>query len=430
MESTVKNVEDSPAKKVIPESSITDSATNVIQNASETVILDSPYEGLGCNRCEHIEQEFKVLKGSIKKLIVDIREQMNASENPFINIQQMMPVRTPVFRDDPTDGYLPNADTPEPESPDARAESEVPEKNDHADNPSSRITGNHCPLEARREPAVTRCPLADRSHGRDDFCQIIQLLYEVLDRCNDGFYRECARFGQQQDRNAHRNIRSGCPAGLDFMPPCRRTVDRRQAALYPCQPLPCSPQHEGPQMCRPATYDHRNTSFCKPCCRYSSFDCRYYAGHDWCRPGPAAGCHEYYGPSCYGRGIRHDALSPEYQCEPCRGRPVQRLQAPGPYQYSETPQDYYDEPYNSRDTEMARLRPSQAKARRKSLMREPDDACLPPEPEPVVIDIPTPRSSRGKRKSSPRNVPDMVVVDIEPENVVPHSSRTSRRKGL
>jgi hypothetical protein len=53
-----------------------------------------------------------------------------------------------------------------------------------------------------------------------------------------------------------------------------------------------------------------------------------------------------------------------------------------------------------------------------------------PEPEPVVIDIQSPGSVRKKHKARTRSVPDIVVVDVEPENVVPRSVRVSRRKGL
>jgi hypothetical protein len=64
-------------------------------------------------------------------------------------------------------------------------------------------------------------------------------------------------------------------------------------------------------------------------------------------------------------------------------------------------------------------------------VHEPDSYIQPePEPEPVVIDIPGPDSIRKKRKAQARGVPDIVVIDVEPENVVPGSVRTSRRKGL
>lgn len=39
-------------------------------------------------KIENIEKELHILKGSIKKLIIDIREEMNNYENPFLNLQQ------------------------------------------------------------------------------------------------------------------------------------------------------------------------------------------------------------------------------------------------------------------------------------------------------------------------------------------------------
>ncbi len=39
-------------------------------------------------RIENIEKELHILKGSIKKLMIDIREEMNNYENPFLNLQQ------------------------------------------------------------------------------------------------------------------------------------------------------------------------------------------------------------------------------------------------------------------------------------------------------------------------------------------------------
>lgn len=40
-------------------------------------------------KIEAMEKELQVLKGSIKKLMIDIRDQMNKSDNPFLNVQQL-----------------------------------------------------------------------------------------------------------------------------------------------------------------------------------------------------------------------------------------------------------------------------------------------------------------------------------------------------
>jgi hypothetical protein len=40
-------------------------------------------------RIEAMDKELQIIKGSIKKLMIDIREEMNNSENPFLNLQQL-----------------------------------------------------------------------------------------------------------------------------------------------------------------------------------------------------------------------------------------------------------------------------------------------------------------------------------------------------
>ena len=40
-------------------------------------------------KIEAMEKELQILKGSIKKLMIDIRDQMNKSDNPFMNVQQL-----------------------------------------------------------------------------------------------------------------------------------------------------------------------------------------------------------------------------------------------------------------------------------------------------------------------------------------------------
>jgi archaellum component FlaD/FlaE len=40
-------------------------------------------------KIEAMEKELQVLKGSIKKLMIDIRDQMNKADNPFLNVQQL-----------------------------------------------------------------------------------------------------------------------------------------------------------------------------------------------------------------------------------------------------------------------------------------------------------------------------------------------------
>jgi archaellum component FlaD/FlaE len=82
------------------------------QSAINKIIMDSSSTEDPNKRVEKLEKEVMILKGSIKKLIVDIREQMNNAENPFLNIQQLqMPAQAPVIKEDPIELYVP--DNPE-----------------------------------------------------------------------------------------------------------------------------------------------------------------------------------------------------------------------------------------------------------------------------------------------------------------------------
>lgn len=469
MESTVRKVGDSPAKKVIPESSIMDSGTNTIEAGAEKVILDSPFEESD-SKYDHIEKEFKVLKGSIKKLIVDIREQMNASENPFLNIQQMMPAQSAIFREDPPETDRPVKMKPEEEQETPAYEEVTAElkKKDHVKSPPSQDVNyhganDHCPLAARHDPAVTRCAFEAEHSGRDDTCPIMQRLYAARDHSTGELCYECIRNGDQPERNATRHVRQRCPADLKDTAPCGRPVDRGPAAWYQGRPLPCMPQHAAgrqgkpgygsydgpfmqdpcsrcpqkgkPQMYRPGPSDNGHYPFHEPCRGdYSPYYRQGYAGNGRYRPGPGErrGCDGSYG---YDWEPARNTSYPEGVSEQGRDRPGEWQQPRMAYRSAENTPDYYDEgpEYDYRELQgQARPVRSQGKCRRKSLDHVPDDSYIQPEPEPepVVIDIQSPGSVRKKHKARARSVPDIVVVDVEPENVVPQSVRVSRRKGL
>ena len=55
---------------------------NMMGNLQE--IPDSDSE----RKIDSMEKELQILKGSIKKIMIDIREQMNKANNPFLNLQQ------------------------------------------------------------------------------------------------------------------------------------------------------------------------------------------------------------------------------------------------------------------------------------------------------------------------------------------------------
>lgn len=83
------------------------------------IIMDAEAEEPG-KKIERLEKEVKIIKGSIKKLLLDIREEMNNAENPFINIQQLQaPAATPVIKEQETE-Y--NSDTEGTEAEPGNAE--------------------------------------------------------------------------------------------------------------------------------------------------------------------------------------------------------------------------------------------------------------------------------------------------------------------
>ena len=93
------------------------------QGAINKIIMDSSGEDSN-KKVEKLEKEVMILKGSIKKLIVDIREQMNNAENPFLNIQTLqMPAQAPVIKEDPIELDIPS-------NPDMEEEEEETKKPD------------------------------------------------------------------------------------------------------------------------------------------------------------------------------------------------------------------------------------------------------------------------------------------------------------
>jgi hypothetical protein len=433
IESTVKDVKDSPATKVIPESAVIDSAKQTASSAAETVLMDSSFDGYGCNKCDRIENEFKVLKGSIKKLIVDIREQMSANENPFLNIQQMMPTQTPVISDSPLETDSIDADEDKAVK-DSDAESAVAEKKGR----------NKAKSETDDDEANDRCPLLTRRSSTDrgeiDAWMVLELLYEILDRREAGTCYECS-MGPRQRRSLISPFRSGCPAESRGTLPCGMLNGPRGSVRYPSQACPMS-QHaasrpepavrcpmerrsgyeyyqDEPQMYRPTPYYHDDYSCTGSCSNYPPEYYPEYATREW--HGPAGHYPEYNGR--YDRDPRSENGRPGPRHQPRRGyRPIARM----PEYYEVAPA------YDSMEPEQGYREHSRGNGRWKSLLvRDPDDGYVQPESEPVVINIPGMKSdNNSRRKPESMNMTDAVLVDVEPENVVPRSARASRRKGL
>lgn len=70
-------------------------------------------------------KELQIIKGSIKKLMIDIREEMNNAENPFLNLQQLQaPTADKEMNNMDTPGEKPEAVAPEEPETVNKAETE------------------------------------------------------------------------------------------------------------------------------------------------------------------------------------------------------------------------------------------------------------------------------------------------------------------
>ncbi len=377
-----------------------------------------------------------------------------------------MPAQSAIYREDPPEMNRTAKPKEEPETPACEEEIEEQKKNDRSNNPPAREANNqcaydHCPLADRRNKANTRCALEGEYDGQDDICPAMQRLNTSRVRGAGELCYECMRRGYLPERNTSRYARSDCPADINSSLPCGRSVDRGYGAWYQGPPLPCMPRHADgrgepaygpcngpymqspcaryPQQGEPQTYGRPPNDYDYYPSReprsgdYSPYYHHGYAGRGQYGHGPTEYRQGCDGSCGYDRERSRNAASPEDAREPGRGMPGPWQQPRDAYRPAENQPDYYDEEpeYDYREASVqGRPARAQGKSRRRSLEYASDDSYVQSEPEPVVIDIPTAGSVRRKRKSQARTVPDIVVVDVEPENVVPRSIRTSRRKGL
>lgn len=63
--------------------------TNIMDQAAIDEILASAEADTPESRIERLEKEVNILKGSVKKLLLDLRETLNNIENPFQNLQNL-----------------------------------------------------------------------------------------------------------------------------------------------------------------------------------------------------------------------------------------------------------------------------------------------------------------------------------------------------
>ncbi|WP_424357507.1 hypothetical protein [Methanocella sp. MCL-LM] len=234
------------------------------QSEINEIIVDSTGEHSAC-KCNEIEKEFMILKGSIKKLILDIREQMNSSENPFSNIQMLqMPPPAPVIKEDPIEFDLPKADEEKKQAEDkVKAEAAKQAEKEKA-MAQEKSTGNNpgCPYAARANEVHNRCPLSANINNQDQGCPMARKAQTPGNTCSTStttthyydlvnyLYQLLSQQGyvDHGSRNA-RHVRSN--GGLaqsgerHVCATCGRPVNPGNEAYPGSWPYPYPPYHQG-----------------------------------------------------------------------------------------------------------------------------------------------------------------------------------------
>ena len=102
-----------------------------VDQAAIDEILASAEADTPESRIEKLEKEVDVLKGSVKKLLLDLRETLNNLENPFQNLQNLAEGALPAMHQQPpvqqiqvVPAQVPEPKPPEPEEPEEPEKSE------------------------------------------------------------------------------------------------------------------------------------------------------------------------------------------------------------------------------------------------------------------------------------------------------------------
>lgn len=439
----------------------------MMETAAEKIILESVIKDSGC-KCDEIEREFKILKGSIKKLIIDIREQMSERENPFNNIQPVhlkMGAPAAARTEDPIELDLSGSTEERAREDNARNEKAredaemtarimaeklaVLEKKmaqtkmdcDSTTSPPAAHddnTNHHCPLAANVAAAEKRCPLTG-SYG---------------DSRNQGpvSQHQCEYLRQEQARNRGRNpspLPCARPDAKSFTsPPCRPMADcRDETCPHVQRQHPNSSQYAG------EWYDTSDHGMHRGIFRHGTFARRPIHGDQYAR-GSEFYDHDY-APLYENEGTEYQPYNPPEQ--------VPRRSYQSRYNYPEYSDSYYydEEPPRFEQQPMGRpehdgyypARPAQRRAPRAPVY-EPDYYYEVPEegvrepqayrarPQRKAYKAPVydngsndellePEPPRARKKArSPRSTPKApveIVIDPEPEPQVGVRSRARRR---
>lgn len=326
------------------------------------IIVDSMEPDIG-NKFEKLDKEFMILKGSIKKLILDIREQMNNTDNPFSNIQMLqMPPPAPVIKEDPVELELPKKDEKPADSNDAaKAEAAKQAEVQAAKEKAAEVqaarekimaqekkqsTGNTCPLAAKAEATHSQCPISASSNTIEQSCPFA--------RANSARYGGCQANQPTYHPNYHTQYHQpaqsspcgnpgweaanggGAPYGsypvrsgeMHVCPGCGMPIDPHLSTYPGYRPLPYQPQRRESRRGL-SDYDMPREASMRPA----------YV------PRPYFYDHPEYGPAQYGYPYRqapgnddgYDLLS-DVQ-ERSRRAPAR---ARGEYYYQDSDDYYYD----------------------------------------------------------------------------------------
>lgn len=106
-----------------------------VDQAAIDEILASAEADTPESRIDKLEKELDVLKGSVKKLLLDLRETLNNLENPFQNLQNLAEGALPAMHQQPpvqqiqvVPAQVPEPKPPEPEESEKKSEEEIPEE--------------------------------------------------------------------------------------------------------------------------------------------------------------------------------------------------------------------------------------------------------------------------------------------------------------
>jgi hypothetical protein len=245
------------------------------QSEVNQIIMDSSEPDIG-NKFEKLDKEFMILKGSIKKLILDIREQMNNTDNPFSNIQMMqMPPPVPAIKEDPVELELPKKDEKQADNGDAakaeaakQAEAQSIREQAYMEQAAKEkimaqekkpSTGNTCPLAAKADATHSQCPLTANSNSIEHSCPVARAYSARSNGCQANHLNYHTQYHQPPESSPFGNPGWEAPNGRaapygnypahsgeeQICPGCGMPINPYFGEYHGYRPSPYPPQRRG-----------------------------------------------------------------------------------------------------------------------------------------------------------------------------------------